>query len=195
MGYNGEVLVGRGDAFEAAVRAMWDWDYDVRSFWPLRDGWHAAHVRDPAEDEELEEFARAVGGPVLACWVFESDMGHIRGVGPGGTWEAWLNADYAAHLRAGEVVGDEMAEGTDPFGSPADQARLALLTEEYTAELLAERPAAVRSAVAWAGDAGLRADAERIGEILADPWRPQAQRGFFTLLTELGLRDPAPEGE
>ena len=94
MGFNGEVLVGRGAGFVGALNQFWNWDEEVSSDWPLRDGWRAVHVRTPAFGDELAEFAEVVGEPVLACWVLESDMGHIRGISAAGQWEAWLNPGW-----------------------------------------------------------------------------------------------------
>ena len=84
MGFNGEVLVGRGKDFISALNQFWNWDEEVSADWSLRDGWRAVHVQTPAFGDELTEFAEVVGGPVLACWVFESDMGRIRGISAAG---------------------------------------------------------------------------------------------------------------
>lgn len=194
MGFNGEVLVGQGEAFIAALSAFWNWEEEVYDDWPLRDGWRAVHVRTPAFGDELAEFAEAANGPVLACLVAESDIGHIRGISAAGHWEAWLNPDYAAHLRAWNSVDDEIGGGLYPDGNPEDHARVNHLEAEFEAELEADRPAAARAGAAWAEESGLRADAETIEEILATPWKPQAQRGFFVLLAALGIADPESGG-
>jgi hypothetical protein len=101
VGFNGEVLVGRGDAFVEALTQFWDWDEEVTDDWPLRDGWRAVCVRTPAEDGELAELADVAGAPVLACLVFESDLGHVQGISAAGHWEARLNTDSAARLGVG----------------------------------------------------------------------------------------------
>lgn len=196
MGFNGDILVGRGERFLSALNEFWNWDKEVAGDWQFRDGWRAVLVRTPAFGDELDAFARAVGGPVLACWVFESDMGHIRGVGATGKWEAWLNPAYAAHLRASSVVDHEIGGGLYPDGRPEDFARLEQLEARFTAELADGRPDAVRAVVRWAGECELRPDAARVERILAEQWEPFAQRGFFALLTELGLREePDVEAE
>ncbi|ACU73177.1 hypothetical protein Caci_4313 [Catenulispora acidiphila DSM 44928] len=194
MGFHGEILVGRGESetFVEALAQFWNWDEEVSDDWQLRDNWRAVCVRTPAADGELAELAHAAGGPVLACLVFEGDMGHIQGISAAGRWEAWLNSDYAAHLRAWSTV-DEEVGGLDPDGSPADHARVNQLEAEYHGEMEAARPDAARAAAAWADQAGLLADASRVEEVLFMPWKPQAQRGFFALLAVLGIADPQSE--
>ncbi|WP_344659045.1 hypothetical protein [Catenulispora subtropica] len=59
MGFNGEVLVGRGEAFISALSQFWNWEEEVSADWPLRDGWRAVHVRTPAFGERT--------GRVRAC--------------------------------------------------------------------------------------------------------------------------------
>ncbi|MEY9934725.1 hypothetical protein ABH926_009393 [Catenulispora sp. GP43] len=190
MGFNGEVLVGQGGAFIDALTQVWNWDEEVSADWPLRDGWHAVQVRTPAFGDELAELADAAGGPVLACLVFESGMGHIRGISDAGQWEAWLNPGYAAHLRAWNTVNDEIGGGVYPDGTPQGHARVEQLESEYAAELDAGRPAAATAAATWAARSGLHVDAGRLEEILATRWEPAAQRGFFAMLAVLGLADP-----
>ncbi|GAA2013219.1 hypothetical protein GCM10009839_04850 [Catenulispora yoronensis] len=194
MGFNGEVLVGRGEAFIGAIDRFWNWYEEVLADWPLRDGWHAVHVRTPAFGDELAELAQAVDGPILACWVFESDLGHVRGISDAGQWEAWLNPAYAAQLHAMTAVDEENSDGSYPSGTPRRQARREQLEMEYAAELDADRPAAARAAAAWAAQSGLHVDAAHLEEILATRWELFAQRGFFAMLAVLGLADPKDKG-
>ena len=67
------------------------------------------------------------------------------------------------------------------------------LEAEFEAELEADQPTAARDCAAWAEQSGLRADTAMIEEILAMPWKPQAQQGFFALLAALGIADPESE--
>jgi len=194
MGFNGEVLVGRGETFIAALSELWNWEEEVYDDWPLRDGWRAVHVRTPSFGDELAEFAEAADSPVLACLAVESDMGHIRGISAAGHWEAWLNPDRAAHLRAWDAVDDEIGGGLYPDGNPENHARVNSLKAKFEAELEADRLEAARAGAAWAEQSGLYADTATIEEILAMPWKPQAQQGFFALLAALGIADPESEG-
>jgi hypothetical protein len=104
VGFNGEVLVGRGEAFIQALTRIWDWDEEVSDDWQLLDGWRAVCVRTPADDEELAELAQAADGPVLACLVFESDSGLIRGISAAGTWTTPLGERQAKHPDAARVA-------------------------------------------------------------------------------------------
>lgn len=104
MGFNGEILVGRGEAFVDALTRIWDWDEEVSDDWHLRDSWRAVCVRTPADDAELAELAQALGGPVLACLVFESDGGHIRGVSAAGPWTARLGETEARRPEAARAA-------------------------------------------------------------------------------------------
>ena len=193
MGFNGEVLVGRGKAFVEALSRLWNWDEEVSEDWPLRDDWRAVCVRTPADDEDLAELAHAADGPVLACLVFESDMGHIRGISAAGRWEAWLNSGQASSLRAWSIVNDEIGGSLYPDGSPAGHARVEQLAAGFQSEMEAKRPDAARAAVRWADQAGLLADVSQVEAVLATPWKPQAQRGLFALLAVLGIADHEPE--
>ena len=130
---------------------------------------------------------------MLACLVFESDMGHIRGISAAGRWEAWLNSDYASSLRAWSTVGEEIGGSLYPDGSPGDHARVERLAAEVLSEMEAKRPDAARTAVRWADQAGLLVEASQVEAVLSTPWKPQAQRGFFALLAVLGIADHEPE--
>jgi 3-oxoacyl-[acyl-carrier-protein] synthase-3 len=54
MGFNGEVLVGRGEAFSSALNQFWNWEEEVLTIWPVRDSWRAVHVRTPAVGDQAE---------------------------------------------------------------------------------------------------------------------------------------------
>ena len=146
-------------------------------------------------DDELDELAETADYPILACWVFESDTCHIRGIGAAGRWDAWLNSGYAARLHAWNIVNDELGGDLHEGGSLADHARANRLEAEIAARLETERPDAARAVAAWATQSGQHSDVTRIEAILATPWKPQAQRGFFTLLAQLGIaeEEPGPE--
>lgn len=187
MGFNGQVLVGRGEAFTSALNQFWNWEEEVVEAWPLRDGWHAVHVRTPAEADELEELAEAADGPVLACEVFESTTGHIRGISAAGYWEAGLNPGNGAALRAWTTVNEQVGGDLYPNGTRQDQVEVERLTAQYAAEFDAERPGTSRVAIAWAAQSGLNADAARVEEVLATSWGSSVQQGFLALLSALGI--------
>lgn len=133
VSYNGEVLIGRGEAFIAVFRELWYWDEEVRSRQPLREDWLMVEVRSPAEDDDLAELA-AAAGPVLACCVFEGCDVQVRGVsGTGQRWETHLNRDTAEQ-------GAAIPAATAATGAAAAWAREAGLTpdEARVAEVLAE---------------------------------------------------------
>lgn len=96
MGFTGQILVGRGEAFVEALRQFWDWDEEVSDDWQLRDDWRAVCVRTPAEDGELAELAATAQAPVLACLVLESDTADIEGISGAGRWKAELQREIAA---------------------------------------------------------------------------------------------------
>lgn len=190
MGFNGDILVGRGEDFVKALTQIWNGDEEVSDDWQLRNEWRAVCVRTPADDGELAELAQAANGPVLDCRVFESDTAYIQGISTAGRWEALPNADYAAHLRAWDTVDREIGGGLYPDGSAADHARVNHLEAEFRRAAEAKRLEAARAATAWAAQAGLRAEPSQIEQVLATPWQPQAEQGVFALLAVLGIADP-----
>jgi hypothetical protein len=187
MGFNGEILVGRGKSFISALTRFWNWDEEVRETRPMREDWLAIYVRSPAEPGELVELAEAADGPVLACLVFEGTTGHVRGIGTTGSWEAWLNPDDAARLKAWDTVDKQIGGGLYPDGTEQDHAKVQQLKARFGAALDAERPAAIHAATVWALEAELPADAERVEEVLATPWGSSAEHGFLALLSALGI--------
>lgn len=193
MGFNGEVLVERGETFIAALNEFWNWEEEVCDDWPLRDGWHAVGVRTPTYGDELAELGEAAAGPVPACLVVESDVGHIRGISAAGHWEAWLNPDRAAPLRAWDAANDELEGGLSPDGNPAGHARVNSLKAGFEAESEADRPTAARACTVWAGQSCLSVETSMIEDILAMSWEPQVLRGLFALLEALGIAHPESE--
>jgi hypothetical protein len=187
MGFNGEVLVGRGKAFISALTQFWHWDEEVRETWPMREDWLAVYVRSPAEPGELVELAEAADGPVLACLVFEDTIGHVRGIGAPASWEAWLSPGDAARLRAWDTVDKQIGGGLCPDGTGLDHVEVQRLEARFGAALDAGRPSAIHAATLWALEAGLPADAERVEEVFATPWGSSAEHGFFALLSALGI--------
>lgn len=190
MGFNGDVLVGRGEAFTAVLGRIWNREEEVIETWPLCDGWQAVYVRSPAEPDELRELAEAADSPVLACEVFESSTGYIRAVSAAGYWEARLNPEDAAARRAWNAVDERIGGNLYPEGTPQDHAEVKHLTAQYAAEFDAQRSATRRAAIAWAAESGLRADADRVESALAAHWGTAVREGFLAFLSAVGI-DPA----
>jgi hypothetical protein len=203
MGFNGEIIVVRSQANPQDLgRFIGTEDHQVRGDWPLSSGWRAIHVRPWAEPFEydaewLAEVSATSGAPVLACWVFESDVAHIRGLSSVGTWDCWLNLPYAASMLADQAL-DEVAPALSDEGGPDvfDRYRSERLAEE-SARLTREIPLAAQQAAAWAAQAGYTVRAEPIEELLRAPREQFVQWGFFKLLYRLGLTDTDfdPEAE
>ena len=195
MGFNGEVIVVRSQASpEDLGRFIGTVGHDVRFDWALSGGWRAIHVRAWAEPysydhEWLAEVSATSGAPVLACWVFESDVAHIRGLSSAGAWDCWLNLPYAAGMLAEQAV-DEAAPALNDEGAPdvSGHHHAERLAEE-SARLTREIPLAARRAAAWAAQAGYPVRAEPIEELLRAPRELFIQWGFFKLLYRLGLTD------
>jgi hypothetical protein len=170
MGFNGEVIVVRSQASpEDLGRFIGTVGHDVRFDWALSGGWRAIHVRAWAEPysydhEWLAEVSATSGAPVLACWVFESDVAHIRGLSGAGIWDCWLNLPYAASMLAEQAL-DEAAPALNGEGDPdvSDHYRLERAAEEL-ARLTREIPLAAQQAAAWAAHAGYTVHAEPIEE-------------------------------
>lgn len=192
MGYNGEIVVVKSQASPRDLGPFIDTEtHHVSHDWPLQHGWRAIHVMPYAEPCEydndwLAEVSARTGAPVLACWVFESDLAHIRGLSSAGTWECWLNLPSAASLLVeqglDEVVETLLEEGDDAF----DRYR----SEHYeleAARLTHAIPSAAQKAAAWARQAGYTVAAEPIEELLRAPRELQVQWGFLKLLYRLGL--------
>ncbi len=194
MGFNGEIIVVRSQANpEDLGRFIGTVGHDVRGDWPLSGGWRAIHVRPWVEPytydyEWLAEVSATSGAPVLACWVFESDVAHIRGLTSVGTWDCWLNLPYAASMLAEQALDGAAALNDEGGPDVSDHYRSQRLAEE-SARLTREIPLAAQKAVAWAEQAGYAVRAEPIEELLRAPRELFIQWGFFKLLYRLGLTD------
>lgn len=192
MGFNGEVVVFRSAAEPRDIAPLVGTEtHELLDVWPLKDGWRAMHIRPYAQPykydaEWLAATAENTGAPVLACWVFESDVAHIRGLSHGaGAWEAWLNIPYGAEMMTRDTVIEEWLELPQP---EAD--RLWTRTVEAAAERMAAGiPSAAMRAAEWAGQAGYAVPAGPIEELLAGPTELFVEVGFFKLLVRLGLAE------
>lgn len=195
MGFNGEIIVVRSQAAPRSLGPFIDTQgHEVRTDRPLRDAWRALHVRPFAEpyeydDDWLAEVSANTGAPVLACWVFESDLAHIRGLSSAGVWDCWLNLPYAASMLVEDEL-EQVAPGLLEEGDPdaLDRYRSEHFEEE-SARLTREIPLAAQKAAAWAEQAGYSVPAEPIEELLRAPRELSIQWGFFKLLYRLGLTD------
>ena len=160
----------------------------------MRHGWRAIHVRPFAEpyeydDDWLAEVSVTTGAPVLACWVFESDVAHIRGLSTAGRWECWLNVSYAASMLVERELEEAAPALLDEGGPDALGLYRSKHIEEESARLMREIPLAARKAVAWAEQAGYTVPVEPVEELLRAPVEVFIQWGFFKLLYRLGLTD------
>jgi hypothetical protein len=196
MGFNGEIVVFRSQADPKELgRFIGTEHHVIRSVWPLNGDWRAIYIRPYAEpyeydDEWLAELSATTDAPVLACWVFESDVAHIRGLSSAGAWDCWLNLRYAASMLVEQGLDDDgpdLMEQDDPADA-FDRYRSKHFEEE-SARLTREIPLAARKAAAWAEQAGYAVPAEPIEALLRAPRELFIQWGFFKLLYRLGLTD------
>lgn len=195
MGFNGEIIVVRSDAEpEKLGRFIGTEGHEIHGDWPLIDGWRAIHVRPYAEpykydDEWLAELSANTGAPVLACWVFESDVAHIRGLSGAGAWTAWLNVPYAAYMIVQEALREIDTELFEAGGQEAIDGYLAQHCPEAQAHLESEISLVSRQAAEWAAQAGHSVPAEPVEELLNAAPEVFVQWGFFKLLYRLGLME------
>lgn len=187
MAFNGEIVVVRGSVGGTE-------EHELVAEWPLKDGWRALHL-DPGDDDKyddewLAETSAATGAPVLACWVLDGDVAHIRGVSGAGDWDAWLNPPSAARMIAQDVFDDVIADlAEEEDGLEAVDRLLATQSKEMLARLESEIPLAARKAAEWAAQAGYRVPADPIEDLLSARLEAVAHWGFFRLLYRLGLRE------
>lgn len=108
------------------------------------------------DDDWLAEVSATTGAPVLACWVFESDVAHIRGLSRTGKWDCWLNLSYAAGMLVEQSL-EEVASALLDEGEPdaLDRYRSEHFEEE-SARLTREISLVAQKAAAWAEQAGSR---------------------------------------
>jgi hypothetical protein len=202
MGFTGEIVVVQGGtrpADRGAFLGVRDDEFVAEQ--PLRDGWRAIHVvpadeQDKYDDYWLAEVFELTGAPVLACWVFDSEVAHVRGVSKAGEWDTWLNPPYAATMIVRELLEDVGEDLFEDGGQEAVDRFRTIQTREMLNRLEDEIPLAARKAAEWAAEAGYRVAAGPVEDLLSA--RPEAvvEWGVFKLLFRLGLResDFVPEG-
>jgi hypothetical protein len=193
MGYWGTLVALRTDGHLPV--SLRDRDAEIRDEDRARraDRWQVASVSDNlvAEDQVLSELSAETGSPILAAYIADSDYGWLVGVTPSvKTWGAWLDARSAFAFERDHLImmGQTPANARrrarqmiDGFGSPPAEA--------------------AKQAARWANEAGYRASAGAVRQILGSrrppgldawlrlPWSRYAfaEEMFFALLDSLGV--------
>jgi hypothetical protein len=194
MRFNGEIIVVRCGRSSDCASFIGIREHELGTEWPLRHSWQAIAVSPQDEPYKYDrawiaEIATITGAPVLACWVSEDRVAHIRGLSDAGGWDAWLNPRYAAFLAVQEILEEIGGELYEEGGRAAIDRYLAERCPEVFARLEAAIPEASRRAAEWAAQAGFEVPVGPIEDLLSAPRESFVQQGFFELLDRLGLRD------
>ncbi|MFP3988371.1 hypothetical protein U9R90_12830 [Streptomyces sp. E11-3] len=161
MGFWGYYVVGRSDRPLAELAALSAVSEGLTLNERRADGWQIWEATVP-EVGSMSSLARETGAPALFGFVMDSECVAVEAAGPeSGAWNACLDRE----AMAGYLSGD--GKEPDDLFLPARDA--------------AER------AVAWAAEAGHRATAEELTDVLTAPAEPSAELLFFRFLERLGV--------
>lgn len=126
--------------------------------------WGAWTVKreDPISDEELAVLSSRAAAPVLTGYIMDSDCAVIEGLGSeSGFWRTCLGRDaMSAYMEESETDVDSW------FLSPSES---------------------VQVSRTWAGEAGLRASAEKLSEVFQVQPDPFVEEVFTDLIAALGV--------
>jgi hypothetical protein len=201
VGFSGTIIVVRSDQPVDRLPALAPLVAECRLERVGADGWQVVRVSHGSEALDLvleltslpgggEATLRALmeqtGNPVIAADIIDSDAGHVVGYSPAGRFGGWLHWDLAREYWGGVKPWDENGDSIED--DPGYQARLQAAANALEARYGPAGAAAAPAALAWAGEAGLRPDAEAVAAALAAK-NIFAEETFFDLIAALGVAE------
>ncbi|MGZ3118551.1 hypothetical protein [Streptomyces sp. H62] len=189
MGFSGDLVFARNDRPLLQAPVFDSLDHGLKATvvtWEARPGgWQMLQFDFGTwDDSALPGLVEWSGAPACVAQINDSDVALVTGLDvTGRRWQAWLNPDVAARLRAEEPedLEDQLLWlDTPEFHDAVGHQR---------AEIEAEIPADAEGAVAWAATAGLPVAPPppvRVEELLRSH-ESSVEDLFSTLLDKLGF--------
>ncbi|MCW2931845.1 MAG: hypothetical protein JWM19_2807 [Actinomycetia bacterium] len=201
MGFSGTFIVVRSDQPVTGLPALAPLGGECELQGQRANGWQVAEIShgsvvslsDPRleltslpgrGEATLRALMEQTGNPVIATTLCDSDAGHVVGYSPAGRFGGWLHWELAVEYYGGVIPWDE--DGNSIEDDPGYQARLQEAANGLEARYGPAGAAAAPPALAWAGEAGLRPDAEAVAAVLEAKY-VFAEETFFRLIAALGV--------
>jgi hypothetical protein len=208
VGFSGTFIVVRSDQPVTGLPALAPLGAECDPQGRGADGWQVAlishgFVVNPSDplweltslpgrgEATLRALMEQTGNPVIAAGICDSDAGHVVGYSPAGRFGGWLHWKLAVEYYGGVDPWDENGDSIED--DPGYQGRLQEAANGLDADYGPAGAAAVPAALAWAGEAGLRPDAEAAAAVLETKY-VFAEEAFFRLIAALGVPELSGPG-